>query len=79
MTNGTSDMASRMTAAEFVTAIDREQGDLHKLFRYTVVDPETVPEEIESLAQRANYLMAKLDDVFERIANACGYDEDEEG
>lgn len=70
-------MASRMTPAEFVTAINREQGDLYKLFRYTEVDPATVPEEIESLAQRANYLMAKLDDVFERIANACDYDPEE--
>lgn len=70
-------MVARMTPAEFVIAINREQGDLHKLFRYTVVDPETVPEEIENLAQRANYLMAKLDDVFQRIANACGYDTEE--
>lgn len=71
-------MPHRYTLAEFPDLIRRE-GGLVPLFMQTGIDPDHAPVELERLVGDANALEMRLRAVWDRIAEICGYDEDEEG
>lgn len=70
-------MPARMTLAEVVDSIDREQGDIWKWVGYIRLDPAQVPDEIALLIAEANDMTDRLYAVLGRIAEACGYDAEE--
>lgn len=70
-------MPGRYNLAEFPDLI-RSQGGLVPLFMQTGVRLEESPLELFNMVMKANALAAELQLQLDAIAEACGYDPDEE-
>lgn len=69
-------MAHRYTLAEFPDLIRRE-GGLVDLFMKTTIGVAQAPAEIAAEVREINRLHVELDRIMDRVAEICGYDEDE--
>lgn len=69
-------MPHRYTLTEFPGLIRRE-GGLVNLFMKTTIGVADVPPEIQAEVREINRLHVELDRLMDRVAEICGYDEDE--
>lgn len=56
----------------------RREGGLVGLFIQTTIGVADVPAEIQAEVREINRLHVELDRLMDRVAEICGYDEDEE-
>lgn len=68
---------TRMTRAEFIHDLDRQDGSLLRMFAYVPPDPHRVPAELYHLVVDANLKCAALDAALDRIAETLGIEREE--